>query len=145
PARFEPHYSEISSSDQVQIYESIMADQSGAVTTALLSAVRYVKDNRLLPQGFDKRTAHKDIAVHGAALEDEDFTDAGDRVRYSIALGAAPGPFRIEAERWYQQISYRWASNLRPYSAEEPRRFTEYYDSMAPASAVMLVRASATR
>ena len=55
--RFEPHYNEIKAADQVQIYESIMVDQAGAVTTGLLTAVRYVKDNRLLPRGFDKRTA----------------------------------------------------------------------------------------
>src|SRR5437773_3034739 len=29
--RFEPHYTEIASGDQVQIYESIMADQAGSV------------------------------------------------------------------------------------------------------------------
>jgi hypothetical protein len=145
PARFEPHYTEISSSDQVQVYESIMADQAGSVTTALLSAVRYVKDNRLLPHGFDKQTADKDIAVHGSAFDDADFTGAGDQVRYSVTLGDAQGPFQIEAELWYQPISYRWAANLKPYNAEEPRRFSRYYDAMGSASAVMLVRASATK
>src|SRR5690606_23480938 len=39
PARYEPHYSEISHSDEVQIYEVIMGDPSGAVTTGLLTAV----------------------------------------------------------------------------------------------------------
>ena len=62
------------SPDQVQIYESVMAGPSGALTTGLLTAVRYVKDNRLLPRGFDKRTADKDIAVHGEA-------EAGRRLR----------------------------------------------------------------
>lgn len=145
PARFEPHYTEISRGDQVQIYEAIMADQAGAVTTGLLAAVRYVKDNRLLPRGFDKRTASQDVAVVGAASEDEDFTGAGDRIRYSVAPGEAPGPFQIEAQLWFQPISYRWASNLRLYDADEPRRFTGYYDSMAPASAVVLARAAATK
>ena len=139
-ARFEPHYTEIASGGQVQIYESIMGDQAGAVTTGLLQAVRYLKDNRLLPRGFDKRTAHQDIAVAGGAFEDEDFTGAGDRVRYAVALGDAPGPFQVEAELWFQPISYRWAANLRPYEAEETRRFTRYYDAMAPASALMLAR-----
>ena len=60
--RFEPHYTEIRDPGQVQIYESIMADSAGAVTTGVLKAVRYIKDNRLLPQGFDKKTAEKDIA-----------------------------------------------------------------------------------
>jgi hypothetical protein len=35
-ARFAPHYSEIRNEDQVQIYESILKDSAGAVTTALL-------------------------------------------------------------------------------------------------------------
>jgi len=57
PARFEPHYTQIRSSDQVQIYESILGDSAGAVTTGLISTVGYLKDNRLLPHGFDKSTA----------------------------------------------------------------------------------------
>jgi hypothetical protein len=143
--RYEPHYREISSPDQVQIYEAIMVDTAGAVTTGLLSAVRYGKDNRLLPSGFDKSTADKDIAVLGAAANDPDFSGAGDRVRYSVALNGAEGPYEVEAELWYQPISYRWANNLRPYDAPEPRRFIGYYDAMASASGVLLVRASAKR
>jgi hypothetical protein len=54
PGRFEPHYSEIRHQDEVQIYESVMQDASGAVTTGLLQATGYAKDNRLLPRGFDK-------------------------------------------------------------------------------------------
>ncbi len=141
-SRYEPHYREISSGDQVQIYEAIMADSAGAVTTGLLSAVRYVKDNRLLPRGFDKGTAEKDVAVLGAAANDPDFNDAGDRVRYSVPLHGAEGPFTVDAELWYQPISYRWANNLRAYDAPEPRRFVGYYDAMAASSGVMLVRAS---
>jgi hypothetical protein len=36
-------------------------------------------------------------------------------VRYSVALGAAQGPFTVQAELWYQPIGYRWANNLKPY------------------------------
>jgi hypothetical protein len=142
--RYEPHYREIAGPDQVQIYEAIMADASGALTTGLLSAVKYVKDNRLLPRGFDKRTADKDIAVQGDAAQDPDFGDKGDSIRYAVALGDAQGPFQIEAELWYQPISYRWAQNLRPYSAFEPRRFVGYYETVSPFSGIMLVRAAAT-
>ena len=73
PARYEPHYDEIRSADQVQIYESVMVDVKGTPTTGLLHGVRYVKDNRLLPRGFDKSTASADVAVHGAAATDADF------------------------------------------------------------------------
>ena len=55
PSRYEPHYSEIRSADQVEIYESILGDENGHVTTGLLAGVRYLKDNRLLPDGFDKQ------------------------------------------------------------------------------------------
>jgi hypothetical protein len=143
PTRFEPHYSEISSSDQVEIYESIMQDSAGHVTTALLSAVGYRKDNRLLPHGFQKQTAGKDIAVIGQAADDPDFTDAGSLVRYSVSTANAKGPFRVEAELWYQPIGFRWAHNLEAYQAAETRRFLSYYESMASGTAVVLARAEA--
>src|SRR5262249_34194484 len=80
-ARFEPHYPEIVRDDQVQIYESIMAGADGSVTTGLLTALRYVKDNRLLPKGFDKGSAAALVAVHGDAEQDADFAAGGDRTR----------------------------------------------------------------
>ncbi|MEA2763756.1 MAG: hypothetical protein QOK07_160, partial [Gemmatimonadaceae bacterium] len=65
--RYEPHYREITQSGQVQIYESIMRDSYGAVTTGIVSGLGYAKDTRILPRGFDKTTASKDIAVVGDA------------------------------------------------------------------------------
>ena len=144
-ARFEPHYGEITQPDQVQIYESVMVGADGVVTTGLLTALRYVKDNRLLPRGFDKRSADKDVAVHGEAEQDADFTGGGDEVRYVAALGNAPGPFTVEAELWFQPIAYRWAMNLKKYDAMEPKRFVGYYEQTAQGSAVTLARATATR
>jgi hypothetical protein len=142
PLKFEPHYTEVQSADQVQIYESIIGDSSGKVTTGLLTGVKYLKDNRLLPGGFDKRTAEADIAVIGNAFDDTDFIGGSDRVRYSVAVAHAPGPFAIEAELLYQPIGHRWANNLKAYGqAAEPRRFTGYYDDMASASATVLARA----
>jgi hypothetical protein len=141
---FEPHYTEITAADQVQIYESILGDANGAVTTGLLNGVRYLKDNRLLPRGFDKQTADADIAVHGAAVDDPDFVAAGDRVRYRVPVGSATGPFTVSADLVYQPIGFRWANNLKRYDAAEPRRFTSYYDSMAASSATTLATAAAT-
>ena len=56
PTRYEPHYREITNPQQVEIFEPILKDEHGHVTTGLLSAVGYLKDNRLLPDGFDKQT-----------------------------------------------------------------------------------------
>jgi hypothetical protein len=142
--RFEPHYEEIRSADQVQIYEPILADPDGAVTTVLLSALRYVKDNRLLPTGFDKASAEEAVAVNGKARVDGDFNGGGDRVRYAVEVGRAQGPFTVEAELWYQPVGYRWAHNLGDRDAPEIERFIGYYDEMAAVSAVVLVRAVAT-
>ena len=141
PSRFEPHLREITRSDQVEIYEPILKDSEGRVTTGLATAVGYLKDNRLLPAGFEKQTADKDIAVIGDAADDPNFTAAGDQVRYSIDLGSAQGPFQIEVELWYQPIGFRWAHNLASYPAPEPKRFVGYFDSMPQASAIMLAHA----
>ena len=145
PLRFEPHYREITNPEQVEIYEPILKDSAGHVTTGLLSAVGYLKDNRILPSGFSKQTADKDIAVIGEAANDPNFTDKGSLIRYSVSTGDAPGPFHIEAELWYQPIGFRWAHNLAPYREAEPQRFVTYYDSMSSGTAVLLARAEATR
>jgi hypothetical protein len=146
PAKYEPHYSVITSPDQVQIYEPILGDPGSRVTTGLLTAVGYLKDNRLLPAGFDKYTHDRDIAVVGGAVDDPGFTAGCHRLRYAVSVGNAQGQFTIDAELWYQPIGFRWANNLKPYGrAIEPRRFNTYYDSMASGTAELLARASAVR
>jgi len=143
-SRFEPHYTEIRRPDQVQIYESIMGDAARVPTTGLLRATTFLKDNRLLPRGFDKATAEPDIAVFGEALQDADFTDNGDRVRYVVPAGTGSGPFQVDVELRYQPIGFRWAQNLRSYDAFEPKRFVGYYEEMAAGSSTVLAHAVST-
>ena len=144
PLRFEPHYSEITDAQQVEIFESIMGDSEGHVTTGLLSAIGYLKDNRLLPTGFDKKTAVHDIAVVGEAVADPNFTGGSSRTRYAVKAAPATGPLHIVAELWYQPVGYRWAHNLAPYNAAEPQRFVSYYEQEAGQSALELAKAEAT-
>lgn len=117
--QYEPHYLTIDAADQVQIYETIIGDPDGAVTTTLLRAQHYLKDNRLLPSGMDKAAIPAEIAVAGEAAQDEDFTGGGDTVRYIVNLPAS-GTYEITVELLYQSIGYRWAQNLRgiPFTAE---------------------------
>jgi hypothetical protein len=145
PLKFEPHYAEITRPDQVEIFEPILKDAEGRVTTGLISAVGYLKDNRLLPSGFDKGTAGADIAVVGEAHDDPNFNDRGSVVRYAVDSGGAAGPFHIEAELWYQPVGFRWAHNLEPYKAAEPQRFVGYYEAESQDAAVVLAMAQATR
>jgi hypothetical protein len=143
PAGYEPHYTEIRKGEQVQVYESVMADAQGRPTTGLLSATSFVKDNRLLPAGFDKKTAPAEIAPRGAAAADENFVAEGDRTRYVVDIGSAPGPLTIDVNLRYQPIAYRWAHNLAGYDAPETRRFVAYYRSMAAESSLVVSRATA--
>jgi hypothetical protein len=142
--RYEPHHRQITRPDEVQIYESILQDQHGAVTTGLLTGLSYVKDNRVLPRGFDKTTADPDVAVRGDAASDPAFVGGSDRTRYAIDVSRARGPFRVNVELWYQPIGYRWAQNLRLRPAPETDRFVAYYESMANVSGIVLARDSAT-
>ena len=127
PSRFEPHYATLTAPDQVQIYESIMLNSDGEVTTVLLRAAAYAKDNRLLPQGFDLAAATPDILVFGAAAQDADFTGGGDRLGLQLDLGAATGPFTVQVELLYQSIGYRWAQNLMQDATPEALTFGGYY------------------
>jgi hypothetical protein len=142
--QFEPHYAEITQAGQVQVYESMVVDPAGRLTTGLLSGARYVKDNRLLPRGMSKAAATGDIAVLGRAAQDADFGDGRDRVTYRVPLNGAQGPLTVTAELWYQPIGFRWAVNLRAYDAPEPKRFIAYWDSMAGESGMVLARSTVT-
>lgn len=144
PTRFEPHYIEIDRPDQVQIYEPIMVDSEGSLTTGLLFGVRYVKDNRLLPRGFDKATAEEDVAVHGRAVEDPDFRGGGDGIRYLVDVDGSSGPLSVIAELRYQPIAYRWAHNLAAYEVTETDRFVGYYETTARHSALLVAGDSIT-
>jgi len=141
---YEPHHAEITREDQVQIYEAVMVDGAGTVTTALMRAERWVKENRLLPRGFEPGEGDGRIGVVGVDASDRDFAAGGDRVRYSVEVDPARGPFTVAAELYYQPIGYRWAQNLAAYDAFETRRFVRYYESMSEASALVIASASAS-
>ncbi len=143
-ARFEPHHAVVSSPDQVAIYEAILGAPDGAVTTGLLTATQYLKDNRILPDGFDESTASPDIAVKGAALQDADHTGGADTVRYEVDLGSVHGPLELTAELWYQPIGFRWAHNLADHGPVEPLRFVEFYEAQAADVSIELAGAEAT-
>ena len=142
PALFEPHYDVIDAPDQVQIYEAIMQDVDGQPTTTLLSGAGYLKDNRLLPAGFDIASAGPEIAVYGAALEDPNFTGGSDQITYAVPLDGASGPYTLTVELRYQSIAYRWAQNLRRHDTVEANRFLAYWDEQ-PSPATLITSVSA--
>lgn len=126
---FEPHRDVITSADQVQIYEAIMENSAAEVTYTLLRAAAYAKDNRLLPQGFDKATASGDIAVYGQAANDVNFIGGSDQVTYEIDTAGRNGPFTVTAELLYQSLSYRFAVEAREVDAPLSNQFGDLYDA----------------
>lgn len=111
PGTFEPHYEVITSPDQVQVYEAIMGNNLGEVTYTLLRGAQYLKDNRILPAGFDKHNAPSDIQVVGEALTDADFIGGSDEITYRVE-GLAGGDYTIKAELVYQTLAYGFAQDL---------------------------------
>lgn len=128
-AKFEPHYDVITAADQVQIYEPIMADSDGDMTYTLIRAATYVKDNRLLPQGFDKGAAPEDVAVYGEAAEDENFVGGSDLVTYRVPVAGASGPFSVKLVLLYQPISYGFVVDLLADETDLTLRFGGYYET----------------
>ena len=74
--------------DQVQIYEPIMKDASGEVTTFQMLAAGYLKDNRLLPDGYDKQHSPTVSSVIGEALQDPTFIGGSDSLTYQVQTNA---------------------------------------------------------
>jgi hypothetical protein len=140
--KFEPHYATIDNADKVQIYETQVKDTDGKLTTILLRGAAYAKDNRLLPAGFDKDKADKDIAVIGEAKDDKSFVGGTDTVQYSVNVGSAQGPFTVSAELLYQSISYRWAENLKQAKGDEVTKFANTFKTV-PNTPVVVVSTTA--
>ena len=130
PARYEPHYTAITSPEQVQIYEGIMANSDGQVTTTLLRAARYIKDNRLLPAGFTPNAQFPALGAQGQAAQDAAFTAGSHRLSLKLALGQAQGPFTLEVNLLYQTVAYRWSENLAQQKGAEISAFDKAYDAL---------------
>ncbi len=146
---FEAHHTVIDSEEQVQIYELVIADVTGAPTNLLERAAYTLKDNRLPPLGFTtNHPVYDTTAVVGAEVEADmlfgDFnrTEDGaegsgaDRIRYEMALpadwpeGLTP---EVEVKVWYQAMPPRWVASMFETEAPAIADFEGlYWDYAAP-------------
>ena len=128
---FEPHYEQITSADQVQIYETIMGDSDGNITYTLLRGAQYLKDNRITPQGFNKLNVPSDVAVHGLAANDADFNLGSDEVVYRIPVTAA-GELDVQVSLNYQTIAHGFLQDLyQENTLPEVQTFKSMYDAQS--------------
>jgi hypothetical protein len=136
---FEPHYDLITSPDQVQVYEAIMGDDMNQVTYTLLRGMTYLKDNRILPQGFDKATAPSDIRVAGNALTDDDFVGGSDEISYRIT-GLSGAGYQVMAELIHQPLAYGFAQDLFSDSGTEIQDFQKMFQASNAKSTTITTR-----
>lgn len=110
----QPHHREITSPDQVQVYEILLQNARGEFTTSFVHGHHVVKDNRLLPRGWKPGGPGGGLAggflaatrPDAETARDPRYADGSgsDEVTYRIALppGLDPGRLRVRATLYYQ-------------------------------------------
>lgn len=119
---YQPHHRMIESEDQVQIYETLVRDSRGKITTSFVRGCETLKDNRLLPQGWTTEGPGGGLggaylkATHPnpATATDSDFAAGRDVTLYRIAL---PPEMRnreltVKATLYYQALPPYYLQNL---------------------------------
>jgi hypothetical protein len=131
---FEPHHEVISRQEQVQIYEFVMGNTEGEVTTVLERAHIPLKDNRILPEGFRHDHLNYDtVQVVGNALFDQDYhsSEGVDRITYAISLPGVHSEVSVSIKLHYETVPESWLQQMFDYSDmdEDINRFRQMYDA----------------
>jgi hypothetical protein len=129
---YEPHYQTIRQSDQVQVYEAVMGDIADRPTLRLLHAAKYLKDNRVLPEGMNRDATDPDIRPVGVST-DGDFGNGQDKLSYVIGTATYRAPFALEVELLYQAAPPRHVAGLGAHSSAEIARFLGLYQAVSNA------------
>ena len=134
---YEPHHRIITTPDQVQVYEAILGSIDNDVTYTLLRAGRYLKDNRIVPAGFDPATVPEDIRPTGGCMDDPDFGAGHDKITYRIDdLGGSR--YTVAVELRHQAIGYPYVMDLTEFSDDAViSRFLDLYAAVLPGSEVI--------
>ena len=108
---FQPHFEVITDESQVQIYEEVIADAQGKITTSFVGLDHPLKNNRLLPKGWRSDGPYAEFtAPHGDAEHDPEYVNksgatGADRIIYRIPLDARTrGAVSVRVTLNYQAI-----------------------------------------
>ena len=119
---FEPHHEIINKEHQVQIYEFVMGDTKGQVTTVLEKAYVPLKDNRMVPEGFQETHFNYDtVKVAGKAIYDPDyFSGAGvEYISYAFPADMFTASSIIEIFLYYETVPESWLHDLFEVAEED--------------------------
>jgi hypothetical protein len=133
---FENHFTMINSEEQVQIYEMVMGDVNGDVTTVLERASEHLKDNRIPPMGFTtSHYSYDTVKIVGHATTDSNFNNesgiegsGSDRLKIHIPINGYGGNINITAKVYYQTINDKWLEHMFSYNSTEIDFFRSIYD-----------------
>lgn len=134
---YEPHYNMINSEHQVQIYEMVMGDINGEVTTVLERADTHLKDNRLPPVGFTTdHMVYDTVQIAGNAVVDANFNKSEmeegsgkDIIRFHVPINGMTSDLVVQARVYYQTVSEKWLQEMFSHSSTEIDAFKSYYDN----------------
>jgi hypothetical protein len=106
---YQPHFwtgNRITSDQQVEIYEEMVLDPQGQLSTSFLSLDDKVKDNRIQPQGWSSSGPNADITQAEGTGADPNYQNGCgcSVVRYQIPLTAVPNAAKVQATLYYQSI-----------------------------------------
>jgi len=122
-----PHVDRVPRGGAPLVYQSVMADDTGAATFTLLRGATYAKDNRLLPTGWS--AGHPDAADTApvGTSADGSFLGGSDEVTVIVPAPAGGATHTVQAELLYQVISPRWAAEIGRVDTPEAAAFARYY------------------
>lgn len=135
---WEPHHDHITAADQVQIYEMVMGDVNGNLTTVLERAKQPLKDNRLAPAGFSvNHSTYDTTRIVGNVLADPDFNhdpdgvegSGTDIVHYHVPMAGYTGLINITAKVWYQSAPPRFMQDMFTQTSPEIDLFKNMFQA----------------
>lgn len=134
---YENHYTMINNDDQVQIYEMVMGNVEGNVTTVLERAATALKDNRIPPAGFvSSHNSYDTVKIVGVAQSDPNFNrDTGtegsgsDRIFFHIPTNGSEAEIHITAKVYYQSVNDKWLTHMFSYGSEQIDAFKSLYEN----------------
>jgi hypothetical protein len=124
-----PHRDLVTRDDEVQIYESVPGDASGAPARSVVDATTYLKDNRLLPDGWARTGPNAKLTAPVGTDGDASF-GSQDIVTYRVP--AAPEPLAVDVELLYQTMRPTDLDALAARSTDASRRFFDMAAARAP-------------
>jgi hypothetical protein len=146
---YEEHHDVITQASQKQIYEMVMGDVNGDLTTVLERSATHLKDNRIPPVGFTTmHYAYDTCQIAGAAQTDADFNKNGavegtgkDIVHYHVPLNGYSGFFNVKVYVYYQTLPPAFLNEMSTFSSPEINSFLMMYNN-ADKNPVLIARDS---